>query len=315
MVKRSIQTSRPGFTFGIEHDHLAIRCARLSSDGRGGFTVSRLEEIKGDFAEDQALLEGFRTLKNAMGVGGRDMVVASLSGKQVYAAQFEFRRLGKEEMEQALRLELRKSVHFEVATSTLDYEFLAEEGSSDGGPAQILVALAANALLAREMRLLESAGMKASAVDVLPVAVANAMWSYRGTREGDAPLVGLHVGPQITTIVIDSEHFPFFSRNIHFPAEEQPAAKPADAERRLRAFADEIARSLQYYEKMWNATGFQEVLLLGDFLDAEGFQDQIRKVTGLRIHRMDLPQKLGAARESFPGKFDLAVALALRGEA
>jgi Tfp pilus assembly PilM family ATPase len=316
MVKRTIQTSRPGHTIGIEHDHLAIRCARLSTDGRGGFAVERVEEFKGDFSEDTGLLEGYRNVKSIMGVSARDSVVACLAGKQVYAAQMEFRKLGSEEMEQALRLELRKTVHFEVATSTLDYEFLEEDGSSNGGMAQIMLALASNSLLNRELGLLERAGMRVSVVDLLPMAIANALWSFNGIKEGDSPLVGLHVGPQISTIVIDAEHYPFFNRNIYFAAEDVfgPNANPVDRDKRLQSLADEVSRSLVFYEKNSQTSGFQELQLLGDFLDGEDLQARLKKVSGLPVRKMNLSEKLGFTRDAVPGRFDLALALAARGE-
>ena len=316
MVKRSIQTTRPGQTIGIEYDHLAIRAARLSTDGRGLFTVSRLEELRGAFSEDAALLEGLRKIKDTLSVGMKDAVVACMSGKQVFAAQIPFRRLGPEEMEQALRLELRKTVHFEVATSTLDFEFLTDEGDSNGGETQVLVALASNTLLNKHLTLLEKAGLKPSSVDVLPVAIANAMWSWKAGNAGNQPVVALHVGPQISTIVIDGEESAFFNRSIYFAAEEmfKPEAAPADREKRILSLTDEIARSLVFYEKSSRLSGFREILLLGDYLDGAGLIESIQAKTGLALRKMDLPRKLGSIRESEAGHFDLAVALALRGE-
>jgi Tfp pilus assembly PilM family ATPase len=316
MVKRSIQTSRPGHTVGVEYDHLAIRAARLSTDGRGGFAVEKLEELRGDFSEDVSLLEGLRKIREKLSTGMKDAVVACLAGKQVYASQMPFRRLGQEEMEQALRLELRKTVHFEVATSTLDFELLSDDDGSNGGEAQILVALAANSLLNRNLSLLERAGLKPAFIDVLPVAIANALWTWKGNKEGDYPLVALHVGPQVSTIVIDGESSPFFNRNIYFAAEDmfRPDASPGDRDKRIQSLVDEVARSLVFYEKNSQVTGFREVLLLGDYLDGATLTDPLQLKTGLPIRKMDLPKQLGSVRESDPGKFDLAVALALRGE-
>jgi Tfp pilus assembly PilM family ATPase len=315
-MKRSIQTSKPGYTIGIEHDHRSIRAARLSSDGRGGFGVDRLEAVEGDFSEEMGLLDGFRRVKNALNIGSRDSVVACLAGKQVFATELPFRRLAAEEMEQALRLELRKTVHFEVATSTLDYDVLDGNGGSSGGPVQVMVALAANALLSRHLRLLEKAGLKAVAVDVLPVAVANALWAWNGAHEGDHPLVALHIGPQISTIVIDGEHSPFFNRSIHFSAEDvfAPGASPADRDKRIRSLADEVSRSLVFYEKNSMVSGYQEILLLGDWLDQDILVQKIQQIAGLRAHKMDLAGRMGSVREPAPGRFDLAMALALRGD-
>jgi Tfp pilus assembly PilM family ATPase len=317
-MKRSIQTSKPGFIYGIEHDHRAIRAARLSMDGRGGFAIEKLEEVKGDYAEDLGLLDGFRAMRSAMGIGSRDSVVACLSGKQVFATQLAFRKLGTEEMEQALRLELRKTVHFEVATSTLDYEILDEDGGgSTGSETQVMVALASNALLNRHLKLLEKAGLKAIAVDVLPVAMANALWAWKGGEEGDQPLVALHIGPQVSNIVVDAEHSPFFNRNVYFAAEDvfAPEASAGDREKRMRSLADEISRSLIFYEKNSQVSGFQEILLLGEYLEQEQLLEQIQKTTGLPLKKMDLAAKLGSVRDPAPGRFDLAIALALRGEA
>lgn len=316
MIKRSIQTSKPGFIVGIEYDHLSIRVAKLSSDGRGSFTIDRIEEFKGDYSEDAALLEGLRQVKTSMNINSRDPVVTCLAGKQVFATQIPFRKLASEEMEQALRLELRKTVHFEVATATLDYEIVSKDGDRIDGMVQLLVAMAANALLKKQLSLLEKVGLKADAVDVLPIAVANALWT---AKEGDAKnqtMVALHIGPQISTIVIDGEHTPFFSRNLYFSAEDvfSPKASTQDREKRLQSLIDEVSRSLDFYDKNSGSGGFQEIVLLGDFLDGESLIHQLHKRTGLPINTMDLAKKFGYLGETTAGRFDLAIALALRGE-
>jgi Tfp pilus assembly PilM family ATPase len=316
MAKRSIQTSKAGYVIGIEHDIQGIRAARLSTDGRGGFTVARLEEIKGDYSEDLGLLDGLRKIRGTLGVGVRDAVVACLSGKQVFASQIPFRKLGSEEMEQALRLELRKTVHFEVATSTLDYQVLDESEGSSGAESQVMVALASNSILSRHLRLLERAGLKAVAVDVLPVAISNALWAWKAGDAGDHPMVALHVGPQTSTIVIDGEHSPFFNRTVYFAAEEVfgPNASEADRAKRLRSLSDEISRSLVFYEKNEQVSGFQEIVLLGEYLDKETLAQHVQNATGLPVRKMNLAGKLSSGKEPEPGRFDLAVALALRGE-
>ena len=299
MAKRTIQTAKPGKILGIEHDHLGIRCARLSSDGRGGFAVERLEEIKGNFGEDAALLEGIRQIRAIIGTSAKEPVVTCLAGKQVFASQIEFRRLSPEEMDQALRLELRKTVHFEVATSTLDYQILPGEDESSDAPVQVMVALAGNALLNRSLHLLEKAGLQPSAVDVLPVAIANALWSFAdGTA--DQPLIGLHVGAQIS-----------------FAAEDvfRKEANPADRDKRLQLLADEVSRSLLFYEKNYGLSGYQGIVLLGDYLEGNGLIPSLSRQTSLPVHKMDLAAKLGYQKGQEPGHFDLAVSLALRGDA
>jgi len=313
MVKRAIQISKPGYSVGIEYDIARIRAARVSSDGRGGFAVSAVEEQTGHFAEDAELIEGLRQLKNKLGAGVRDTIVSCVSGKQVFATQMGFRRLAGEEMEQALRLELRKIVHFEVATSALDFETLGGEDETIGSECQVVVALAANSILTKQMSALDRAGLRPAALDVLPLSVANALWAWKDGGGMQTPTVALHVGPQVSTLVIDGEYSPFFNRSIPFAPEE--GAEPMERAKRLQTLAEEVSRSLAFYEKSSGVGGFQELVFLGESVDQAGLVEAIQSRTGLRALRMDLVSKLGGAKPGQAGKFDLAVALAIRGDA
>jgi hypothetical protein len=69
-----------------------------------------------------------------------------------------------------------------------------------------------------------------------------------------------------------------------------------------------------FYEKSSEASGFREIDMLGDYLDGADLIESLQRQTGLPIRKMDLPGKIGNRRESQPGRFDVAVALALRGE-
>jgi Tfp pilus assembly PilM family ATPase len=315
--RRKNPLPKPGFSVGLEYDHLAIRGARLSSDGRGGIAVDHLEEVRGDYAEDTGLIDGLKKIKEKLGMTPRDSVVACLSGKQVFASQLAFRNLPREEMEPALRLELRKSMHFDVTGSALDYQVLSQGDvsavSSDN--VQVLVALVGGGLLPRQLKALEKAGIKPAAVDVLPVALSNAIWSWVD-KPREQPHVAVHIGPAVSTVVIDGLRSPFFNRSVYFSAEEVFGKDPAAAaiDRRLAALGDEIARSLTFYEKSAFASGFTEILLLGDYLETTPLTEHLRKYTGIPVRRMDLPKKLGGGKTAEAGRFDLAVTLAMRGD-
>lgn len=299
---------------GIEFDHLAIRAVRLSFDGKGGLAVDAMVDLSGDYAEESSLIDGLRMIKDRLRMGPRDQLAACLSGRQVSVSQIAFRRLPAEEMEPALRIELRKSVPFETAGSVLDYQVL-DEADAKSGTRQVLVGMTAAGLLDRHLNLFERAGMNPAVVDLLPSAVGNALWNWAGPSPGEAPAAAVHVGPQISTIVIDGARTPFFNRYVYLTAEEFPgrdAGSPETA-RKLSTFAEEVARSLAFYEKSAAASGFQEILLLGEYLDTPGLAESIRRHTGLPARRMDLPRRLGLAHEFQPGRFDLAAALALRG--
>jgi Tfp pilus assembly PilM family ATPase len=314
MAKRSLKSNFAGNCVGLEHDHLRIRGVRAAADGKGGWIVSRLEEVQGDFAEDAGLIEGYKVIKDKLGIGARDNVVACVGGKQVFAAQLPFRKLPKEEMEQALRLELRKSMHFEVATAALDYQVLKiGDSRAEGEAVQVLVALVGGGLLPRHLKVLEKAGIKPAAVDVLPAAVSNAVWAWMD-KPRENPQVAVHVGPLVSTIVIDGLRSPFFNRNVYFSADEVFGKDPmaAQGDRRLAALADEVARSLAFYEKSAFASGITEILLLGDYLEGTPLADQLRRLTGIPVKRMDIPKRFNVEGAE-AGRFDLALALAMRG--
>lgn len=318
MTKRSIQTSNPGYYIGIEFDAHTIRAARVSSDGRGSFTIASLEEASGDYTEDASLIENLRIVKTRLGVGPRDAIVTCLSGKQVYATQLDFRRLSGEEMEQALRLELRKIVHFEVATSSIDFEVLEDDGGPTGGQCRVMVSLASNSVLSRQMLLLDRAGMRPAAMDVLPLTVANALWLWRGAGGMESPCVALHLGPQVSTLVIDGEYSPFFNRSIPFAIDETngDATSPTERAKKLSYLAEEVSRSLAFHEKNSGAGGYRELVILGEEIEGSEFGEVIKRRTGLDTFRMDLAGRIGGAKEvKRTGSFDIAIALALRGDA
>jgi Tfp pilus assembly PilM family ATPase len=208
---------------------------------------------------------------------------------------------------------MRKSIPFEIAGSTLDYQVLeGRDGKSE--TVQVLVAMAGAGLLARHLGLLEKVGLNPTVVDLLPVAVGNALWSWVGAPKSDSPHVAVHIGPQISTIVIDGARSPFFNRYVYLAAEDFPGKEPGapDVERKLHNLAEEVARSLAFYEKSSFAAGFQQVMLLGEFLDTPALAEKLRRQTGLPVQKIDLPRKLGRTHDQPAGRFDLATALALR---
>jgi Tfp pilus assembly PilM family ATPase len=313
MPKIASKQARAGSVVGMEYNHLGIRAARVELDGKGGFHIQKLEEALGDYAEDGNLTLGLREIKDRLGLGSKDSLVSCLGGKQVYAAQIPFRSLAHEEMESALRIEMRKSVPFEVAGSALDYHFL-DEGGAEGETRQVLVAMSSESHLAQHLNTLEKAGMKPRSVDVLPVAVANAMWMWHQKARRDRPMVALHIGPQISTIVIDGARSPFFNRNIYFAAEEilSPAA-PADSERRLQSLGDEIARSLAFYENSNASGGFDSLLLMGEYAET-AMGDFLKRRIGLPVMRADLAGRGGFEPKAPPGRFDLVISMCLQEE-
>lgn len=317
MTKKIVASKTKGYkagdTIGLEFDHLAIRAVRLVFDGKGGCAVDDMVDSSGNFSEDANLVEGLREIKDRLKIGAKDKLATCLAGKHISVSQINFRNLPKEEMEPALRIEVRKSLPFEISSATLDYQILGD-GEVQSETTPILVAVSGPGILSRHLKVLEKASLAPFTVDVLPVAACNALWNWIGNPKNDSPQVALHIGPQISTIVIDAAKTPFFNRYVYFDAENYVAGDPtsADLDRKLQMLSDEIARSLAFYEKSTFATGFQEIVVLGDFLEIPGLGDRLRRSTGLQVRKMDIPKKMGLKHDKPAGRFDLAAALALR---
>jgi Tfp pilus assembly PilM family ATPase len=309
---------KPHTIIGIEFDSFAIRAVRVNHGAPGGYKIDALCEERGDFSNDENLLEGLRKVKSRLNVGTKEKVVTALAGKQIWAGEIQFRMLPPEEMIPALRLEVRKTLHFEASGSSLDYELLAkpEEGQE---LAKYLVVSAHNSIMQRQMALLERSGLEVTVVEVLPVAIANAMWAQVGNLKTEAPHVGLHFGGQVCTVVIDGEKSPFFNRSIYFLAEEvygkTDTLTERERERRLHILGEEIVRTLAYYEKNSLVSGFSGITLMGDYANEPGLLDLVQNSTGIKPNFPDIIARLGYHAPADPVRFAVSLALALREDA
>jgi len=314
MAKTTVST-------GIELDSQSIRAARIT--GRAGRTglpvISALDEVKGPFTKDEEVVEGLRTLKRRMGISSSDRVAVCVGGKQVYAAQLNFRKLPDEEMKNALRLELRKNLPFDTASATIEYQFMAQVRKK-GDSVPVLVTAVANAMLDRNLWLFEKAGMPPAIVDVFPLTVANAaLLGKNGRDTSETPRNLIHVGAEFSTFVIDGPAgIPFFTRTLYFSAAElygpdsSSGTAPQNPEQKVAAFTDEISRSLTYYQNTFRCRTDTLITALGGHA-VPSLLERIADNTGCTVTRLDLAGELDAADAPSAGKFDIAITLGMRG--
>ncbi len=311
-----------GAAVGVEFDSRSIRAAKVRP-GKGGMPfISGLEEIHGSFTDDNKIVEGLRTIRQKAGVSFTDVIVTCVGGRQTYAAQHFFRRLPDEELKSALKLEIRKNLSFDAAASTLEYRFLAPaQKNNDAAP--VIVASASDALLQRHMQLFEKAGMPPNIIEAFPLTIANAFRAsaHGALKEEECGEIIIHIGPEFTTLVIDGNtpNVPFYNRTIYFSAYEifdKGAAEPLspeEAEQRIGTFTAEISRSLAYYQSASRASTGTSITVLGSYTPQE-LLDAVSGETRLKVERLNLAAELDSRQNlSSPGRFDIAVALAMRG--
>jgi Tfp pilus assembly PilM family ATPase len=306
---------------GVEFDMLGLRAARVTTVLQGRETevkVEELEETTGDYSKDEALAAALKAAGEELSVKPKDRVVVSLSGKQVYISQIKFKEMPDAEMKNALRFEIRKNLPFDAAGAVLDYQVAEGSDPDKKGKSTVTVTAVASALLDRTLRLLEKAALKPWIVDVLPLALANAFWAGRPAEDPDMAHAIVHFAPDVCNVVIDGESAPFYMRSIYFSAEEifGAAAKELAARektRRLEALGDELRRSLSYYEKTYNVSRYGWLCLAGNYAQHEELAGQVRDKVGLPVDETPLLTRINSRVQAPPGKFDLALALALRG--
>ncbi len=306
---------KPQSVIGLEFDSYAIRAVRVNHAGANGYKIDSLCEERGSFSVDADLIDGLRKVKSRLSIGSREHVVTTVAGKQVWAGEMLFRALPTAEMIPALKLEVRKTLHFEASGASLDYQVLREPDEKQEY-ANLLVIAAHNNLVQKQIAMMERVGFRIGIIEVLPITVANTVWAQVGNSKSEAAHVGLHFGPQVCTVTIDGETTPHFNRSIYFASEEVYGSTeqltPKEKDRRLQILGEEISRTLAYYEKTFTVPGFGTVMVLGDCAQEPGLPELVQKATGLRPVDSDLLTRFGYSAPAEAHKFALSLALALR---
>jgi Tfp pilus assembly PilM family ATPase len=308
-------------SIGIEHDAFSIRAAKISLTHSGSkmkVQVLGLSELRGDFSNDENLSVGMKKIKEKVAIGASDRVVTCLSGKQVFVAQIPFRHLPEDEMKNALRLEIKKNLPFEVAGASIDFQTVG--GVKKGDDQQIIVTAVPNVMLTRHINIMERLGVKPYIVDVLPLAIANAFHLSQQTTVQGLAYVVLQIGPSVTNLIVcGDDNVSFFHRSIYFSFDElfgegHDAEPPSDdvLAKKLGDLADEIGRSLSFYEKSFSINNFAGVFLLGEYLENEGIKTAIGDKTELQTEILDVFSVLKQSSNAPHGKFEVAMALAMR---
>lgn len=302
---------------GVDMDSVSIRGVRLSFESGSGKPVRRLlsaAEINadgGNFLNEADAVSALKSLREKLKARPSDKVSVCLSGKQTYSVQMDVRKLPDDEMAGMLRLELRKGMPFEPSAATFDYQFLPAPSESGGGAdgaayGPVMVSAVADSYLNRQAELYEKAGLPPRHADVLPVSAANAFWAACGDEaaEPEGAVLILHFGADICTVVIDGRRVPFFTRTFSFNA-------AADISSSVDILADEVAKSAAYYRNTYRAGDISFASALGAYAPHRAF-DELAKKTGYSVRMIQTASLVQAEKPLEPGKYDLAIALAMQ---
>jgi Tfp pilus assembly PilM family ATPase len=318
---------------GIDMDSVSIRGVRLSFDPNSGkgkspkpaWRLLSVAEVNNNdnLLDDANAVSALKNLRENLRVRMSDKVSICLSGKQTYSVQMDVRKLPDEEMAGMLKLELRKSIPFEAAAATFDYQLLPAEssGRADAGMSA-MIGVVADSYLNRQIDIYGKAGLPPCHANVLPISVANAFWAAHGdeTAPEEAVLL-LHFGSDFCTLVIDGRQTPFFNRAFSFNAakavgdsetpEVEGKEKSADVSMLMDILADEVAKSAAYYKNTYRVGDISSISVLGAYSSHRTF-DELTNKTGYPVRAVQTASLVQTARLLEPGKYDLAIALAMQ---
>jgi Tfp pilus assembly PilM family ATPase len=306
-------------SIGVEYDTLSIRAVKLNLVKSGSKTtvkVMGLSELYGDFSNDDNISGGMKKIKEKIAVNPSDRVVTCLAGKQVYVAQIPFKKLNDDEMKSALRIEIKKSLPFEVAGASIDYQLV--EGTKKDDIHQFVVTAVPSITVTRHVNMMERLGIKPFIVDVLPLAIANAFHISQQSCAMGLAYVVVHVGPAVTNLVIcGDESITFFHRSIYFLADDvlgdrEQTIQADEIDRKLVELTEEVSRSISFYEKTYAQKNFAGVFLLGEYLENGEIKEAIAAKTNLTTDVIDVFSSLKQASNAPKGKFEVAMGLAMR---
>ena len=308
---------------GIEYDNYGIRAARISGTRQGTETRAAIEnmiELKDNYTKDEVLIEGIRDAAKKISCKLSDCVIMCAAGRQVFVTQIRMKELPPAEMKKALRMEIRKNLSFETAGTVLDYQIMKRTATSFADEPSVTVTAVAKPLIDYQMRLLEKAGLKqACIIDVLPAALANAFWIGRKDAEPAKANVMIHFAPDMCTLVIDSQEHPFYTRSIYFPAEElcgtpEKELPPDEKTKQCDALGEELRRSISYYGTNFGPAEYGLLYYVGNYVQNETVRPFLKEKLGFAFDEAPLLKRMGSVKEAAPGKFDIAIALAMRGD-
>jgi Tfp pilus assembly PilM family ATPase len=312
--------ARAGVSTGIDCDASGIRAAMLTCTRKGLVTVEALEEIKGAFENQEKLISGLKDLKSSLPSSPREKIIFNLQGKEVYATQIRFPKLPQPDMLPALKLELKKLLPFNAENAVLDYQILdTNKRRSAKGKVSIIIAAVEDNFLEGHLACLDASVINPTILEVMPLALANALWTSLSSPAGIDPAVALHLGSGACTLVIDGNQDPFFFRNLYFSRSDFLDIiydLPEDnSHSELETLGEEISKSLNFYRSTYKVQDLSGIYLTGSHSNLELLPEILTGKTGLRVQQLDLCKKCGYDTPDGSGKFDIPIALALQGQA
>ena len=301
----------------------AVRAAELSVDG-GMPVFRRFAQVTlpvgavndGEVADVEAVSAAVRRLWTDGGFTSKRVVVG-VANRRVIVRQAEFPAMTEEELRAALRFEAQDLIPIPLDTAVLDFQVLEETVNQEGEPrVRVLLAAAERDMVRNHLAAVEGGGLRASAVDVIPVALVRALTAGGNGNGFDLDATAeavICVGGGVTNVVVHRHGAPELVRVIQVGGDDITASIAAefdvdmdgaeDLKRRadeasvfpslakagrvvsdrLTGLVEDIRGSLEYYQSQPRSSPIGRVLVTGGGSRTAGLMDRLRADLGGRV--------------------------------
>lgn len=259
---------------GLDAGSHSVKCAKVRKGSGGvyillGSSVEAVGPQKDPIQRAQAVQ---RALLAA--AAEKSPLIAAVGGPGTVLRSVVVPKMTPEELKTALTFEAEKYIPFKLDEVFIDSAIL---GDQPGGRMEITLGAARKELVQGLLEMLTSCGLAPAAVDLEPVALADAWEVSRPAGAGADPVGLVHIGARGTILVFFKEARLQFTREI--PLGGDSLAKEA-AEGSKEQWHSQCRVSFDFYENQFGqrVTG---LYLSGGFAGLEGLREWVQEATGL----------------------------------
>lgn len=174
-------------------------------------------------------------------------VNAAVSGNSAVVRYVNLRKMAAKDMRDAIKFEAAPHIPFDIKDVEIDFSVLDDKLASEPNMMRILLVAAKKDECRRLAKILQSAGLHPTAIDVDSIALVNSYIFGNGNSTNEAPVALINIGAKKTTMDIVHNGKPAFTRNVEIGGDGMTLAIARgmnidvhEAER-LKVFGEDIA--------------------------------------------------------------------------
>ena len=295
----------------------------------------------GDESSDAQISALLKQVFSEANIDERD-VRSAVSGNSVVVRYVNFKKMTEEDMQSSIRFEASQYIPFDVKDVELDFSILDEKVPSEPNMMRVLLVAAKKNECKRLIKVLQSAGLNPTVIDVDSIALVNSYVHGNGKESESTPIALVNIGAKKTSVDIVDNQKPAFTRNVEIGGDSMTAAiaggmniEIEEAERmkvfgeeiaheHLRTILDSIVRQLRtsfdYYEGL-SGKDVSKVYLSGGSAMLRGFSEFLSENLSLPVELWDPLAEIDTTDfvsderlKTVRSTLDVAVGLALRGD-